>query len=142
MVSRTPGTDSSTPSSSTAAWCTFRPVRVSSGTTSPRRFGSAEAATHSSSAARNGRPVNQLTISSTTASVRIGPFGSASSSRCMSATRTSVTCSTAAVISASRVGKWCCAAPRETPARSATTVTVLPVQPSWTRHSTAASRSR
>src|SRR5579884_2018298 len=51
-------------------------------------------------------------------------------------------CSSAAVNNASRVGKWCCAAPRETPACSATTATVLAVQPCSARHSIADSSSR
>src|SRR5690606_25143035 len=42
----------------------------------------------------------------------------------------------------SLVGKWCCAAPRDTPARSATTATVVPDQPSSPSAATAASSSR
>ena len=44
--------------------------------------------------------------------------------------------------SASRVGKWCWAAPRETPACSATTATVLALQPSSARQVIADSSSR
>ena len=58
------------------------------------------------------------------------------------AERSSATYSTAAVNRSSRVGKWCWAAPRDTPARSATTETVEPAQPCSARQATAASSSR
>ncbi len=52
--------------------------------------------------------------------------------------RASVMCSTAAMKRSSRVGKWCWAAPLDTPARSATTLTVLPDQPTSAKQPTAA----
>ncbi|SKY55590.1 Uncharacterised protein [Mycobacteroides abscessus subsp. abscessus] len=44
--------------------------------------------------------------------------------------RSSKICSSVAEINASRVGKWCCAAPLDTPARWATAATVADAHPS------------
>src|SRR5690242_17022377 len=50
--------------------------------------------------------------------------------------------STAAWNRSARVGKWCCAAPRDTPARLATTLTVVAAYPTSASDSSAASSSR
>ncbi|MFD0444912.1 hypothetical protein ACFQ10_24605 [Streptomyces indonesiensis] len=56
-ASRTPGTDSSAPSSSTAIRCVSRPIFASSALTRAPSCSSYEAATHSWRAARKSGPV-------------------------------------------------------------------------------------
>ena len=120
--SRTPGTDSSAPSSSTVIRCVSRPTRCSSGATAASRVGSVRAATHSSRAAVNTGEAKWSPSICSTARVRRGPVGSACAAAASSAPRTSVRCSTAATTRSFLVGKWCSWAPRETPARSETRV--------------------
>ena len=61
-----------------------------------------------------------------TARVRRRPLGSLSTAAATSAPRISVRCSTAATTRSFLVGKWCSWAPRETPARSLTSVVDVP----------------
>src|SRR5690606_3953811 len=70
------------------------------------------------------------------------PRGSVSARERTSAICSSARNSTVATTRSSRVGKWCWAAPRDTPARSATRATVVFVQPCSARHSTAAVSNR
>ena len=141
--SRTPARDSSAPSSSTVIRWVCRPTRCSSGTTASRSASSVRAATQSSSAAVKTGEVKWSASSSSTARVRRAPRGSRrSAAAASSAPRTSVTCSTAATTRSFLVGKWCSCAPRDTPARSLTSVVDVPAKPRSTSSSTVASISR
>ena len=70
------------------------------------------------------------------------PRGSRPAAGPSSAPRSSVRCSTAATTRSFLVGKWCSWAPRETPARSETSVVEVPEKPRSTSSSTVASSSR
>ena len=106
--------------------CISRPMRASSGTRCSRSCGSDAPPPRGSAPPGTMCSANSENPGQRPSPVRRPPAAPrSSSSRRISTARTWVTCSSAAVNSASRVGKWCWAAPRETPARSATTATVL-----------------
>ena len=73
--SRTPGRDSSAPSSSTVSRCVSRPTRCSSGATAASSASSVRAATQSSSAAVKTGEVKWSPSIRRTARVRFGPVG-------------------------------------------------------------------
>ena len=140
--SRTPGRDSSAPSSSTVSRCVSRPTRCSSGATAASRAASVRAATQSSSAAVKTGEVKWSPSICSTARVRAARVGRSAAAAASSAPRTSVRCSTAATTRSFLVGKWCSWAPRLTPARSETSVVDVPAKPRSTSSSTVASSSR
>ena len=78
--SRTPGRDSSAPSSSTVSRCVSRPTRCSSGATAASSVSSVRAATQSSSAAVKTGEVKWSPSICRTARVRLGPVGSCAGS--------------------------------------------------------------
>ena len=141
--SRTPGFDSSAPSSSTVSRCVSRPTRCSSGADrgEQRLVGArGDPQLQRGGEHRRGEVVAEhLQHGPGPPRARRAALGAAAAS---SAPRTSVRCSTAATTRAFLVGKWWSCAPRLTPARSLTSVVDVPLKPRSTSSSTVASISR
>ena len=125
--SRTPGRDSSAPSSSTVIRWVSRPTRCSSGATAASSAG--VGAGRDPQLERGGEDRAGEVVAEHLAAPRgcaaARAAGAAAASR-SSAPRTSVRCSTAATTRSFLVGKWCSCAPRLTPARSETSVVDVP----------------
>ena len=87
---------------------------------------SVRAATQSSTAAMKSGPEKECQSRSMTAEVRSPPGGMDRCPRRNSAIHSSARCLTAWATISAFVGKWWSCAPRETPARSATSLVVAP----------------